>query len=103
MWAALFGSLGAEFLRTGASSNLFVGVVFILMASAGLYPAISSGWGWIRRGGNPEPEPLPFDGKPIVHAAVPAPVTNAEPSTPAPTERSPLVPKRLIIPPKDTL
>jgi hypothetical protein len=100
MWAALFGSLGYEFLRSGASGNLIAGILFILMAAGGLWPALTSGLGWIKRGGNPEPEPLAFDGKQIVHAAVPAPVTNAQPSTPMP-EQSPLVPKRLIIPPKE--
>lgn len=99
MWAALFGSLGYEFLRSG-SGNLFVGIVFLAMAAAGLWPAITGGLGWIKRGGNPEPDPAAFDGKAIVRAAVPAPVMNAEPSTPLP-EQSPLVPKRLVVPPKE--
>ncbi len=100
MWAALFISLGVEFLLVGGATGLFIGIMFIGMGSVGLYPPISYGWGWIRRGGEPEPDTPAFGGMGIVKAAVPAPVTNAAPSL-AQTETKPVVPKRLVIPAKD--
>jgi hypothetical protein len=102
MWAALFGSLGWQFIRPpkGAPNDLVVGVVFLLMAAGGLYPAISSGWEWIRRGGEPEPDDAAFGGVPLVRATAHV-QTDVAPATAALPQQSPLIPKRLVIPPKD--
>lgn len=106
MWAALFGSLGWEFISPpkGAPNNLVVGVVFLLMAAAGLWPAITSGLEWIKRGGAPEPDDLSlaFDGKPLVRAALTAqPAGAATATSTAATGNQPVIPSRLVIPPKD--
>jgi hypothetical protein len=109
LWAALFGSLGAGFVflpkgTQSGSSNYGVGIPFLLMAAAGLWPAITSGLAWLRRGGEPEPETPAFGGNiPLVRAAVEAPAMNAPPSAPSAGPNKPVVPKRLVIPPKDGL
>jgi hypothetical protein len=64
VWAALFGTLGWNFIDLGlhppAGMNggggwLFSGVTFWLMAAGGLIPAIVSAAGWLLRGGRPQP------------------------------------------------
>jgi hypothetical protein len=105
MWAALFISLGIEFILVGAGTGLFIGIMFIAMGAVGLYPPISDGWAWIKRGGEPEVEPLAFGGKEIVHAHVPKPTAVAAApvfTPPPPTKKGPVIPSRLVIPPKDT-
>jgi hypothetical protein len=106
LWAALFGSLGAGFIvapkGTSSGSNYGVGILFLLMAAGGLWPAITSGVGWLRRGGAPEPDDPAFGGQvPLVRAAVEAPVTNAPPAPASTGPNKPVVPARLVIPPKD--
>jgi hypothetical protein len=90
MWAALFGSLGWNFLDLGfdapgpqstAGGWIVCGVIFWLMAAGGLVPAVVLAAGWLRRGGEPEPAP---DIRPLVMAAV------LEPVTPAPVPAVPL-------------
>jgi hypothetical protein len=107
LWAALFGSLGAGFIfvpkgTQSSGSNYGVGILFVLMAAAGLWPAITSGLGWLRRGGEPEPD-TPAFGTPLVRAAVAAPVMGAPPAPPSAGPHRPVVPARLVIPPKDGL
>jgi hypothetical protein len=104
LWSALFGSLGAGFLilpkgEGTDGSNYVVGIIFLLMAAGGLWPAISASWEWIRRGGEPEHDDR-FDQVPLVKAAVamPTPVAGVSQGT---VQAGPLVPKRLVIPPKD--
>lgn len=76
MWAALFGSLGVNFLQLGfdppigsapAWGWLIPGVVFELMALGGLIPAIQMGREWLMRGGEPEQVFKP----PLVRANIP--------------------------------
>jgi hypothetical protein len=63
IWAALFGTLGWNFIDLGlnppegmgAGGWKFTGVVFWLMAAGGLIPALASAAVWLRRGGRPEP------------------------------------------------
>jgi hypothetical protein len=78
MWAALFGLLGWNFLDLamnppkGQSSTggwVASGAVFELMALGGLIPVLVMAFNWLRRGGQPEPEPPPI--QPLVRAAVP--------------------------------
>ncbi|MGD0198900.1 MAG: hypothetical protein ABSC56_13485 [Solirubrobacteraceae bacterium] len=104
LWAALFGSLGAGFLiapkGVGGGSNLFVGVMFLVMAACGLWPAISQGLDWIKRGGEPERDTT-FDKVPLVRAAVAPPPMNTPIVGDASQPNRPIVPRRLVIPPKD--
>jgi hypothetical protein len=106
MWAALFISLGIQFILVGQGTGLFVGIMFIAMGAVGLYPPISDGWAWLKRGGEPEVAPLAFGGKQIVHANIPTPAPTAATAstyveTPPPAKKGPVIPSRLVIPPKD--
>jgi hypothetical protein len=102
LWAALFGALGVNFMiapkNVSAGSNRFVGILFLLMAAGGLWPAISQGWEWFKRGGAPEHDDS-FDKVPLVRAAV-APPTGV-PGVTTGTVQSAAIPSRLVIPPKD--
>jgi hypothetical protein len=84
MWSALFGALGWNFLHfainppKGQSSTggwIASGAVFELMALGGLIPVLVLIAGWLRRGGRPEPEPAPI--QPLVKAAVPGGLSQA--------------------------
>jgi hypothetical protein len=106
LWTALFGSLGAGFVilpkgEGSDGSNLFVGIMFLVMAAAGLWPAISQGYDWIKRGGAPEHDDS-FDAVPFVKAAV-APQTGVPGVTTGTVHAGPTVPSRLVIPPKDVV
>jgi hypothetical protein len=74
LWAALFGTLGWNFLSTGrhngASGLLFTGVLFLVMAAGGLLPLLFSLAGDLRKAGRPDPA-IPGM-QPLVQAAVPA-------------------------------
>jgi len=103
LWAALFGSLGAGFMilpkNEGTNgSNLLVGVIFLLMALGGLWPAISQGWDWIKRGGEPEQDDS-FAKVPLVKAAVGA--ESGVPGITTATVQSGPIPTRLSLPPKE--
>jgi hypothetical protein len=106
LWAGLFCSLGAGFVFLpkgvqSSGSNYGVGILFIVMGAAGLWPAITGGVGWLRRGGEPEPDTPAFGGSiPIVRSTVAAQPRDVAPSAPI-APRSPLVPAKLIVPPKD--
>lgn len=85
MWAALFGSLGFNFLQLGfdppdgsglAWGWIVPGVVFELMALGGLIPAIQMVREWAQRGGEPEEIFKP----PLVRAQIPG--RDPEPSLP---------------------
>ena len=104
LWSALFGSLGVAFMilpkgEGTDGSNYGVGIVFLLMAAAGLWPAISQGWEWFRRGGEPEHGDS-FDKVPLVRAAV-VPPTGIPGVTTGTVHSNPAIPSRLVIPPKD--
>ena len=74
LWAALFGTLGWNFLsagRSGASGMLFTGVLFLAMAVGGLIPLLLRLAGDLRRPAS-RPEPLIPGMEPLVRAAVPA-------------------------------
>jgi hypothetical protein len=76
LWAALFGTLGWNFLsvgRHGASGMLLTGALFIVMAAGGLIPLLFSLAGDLRGGGRPNP--VRFGYPPLVQAAVPAATT----------------------------
>lgn len=84
LWAALFGSLGWNFLsagrHSGASGMLFTGVLFLAMAAGGLLPLLFSLAGDLRRGG--QPDPVITGMPPLVRAAVPtAPGLQPGPAT----------------------
>jgi hypothetical protein len=119
MWAALFGSLGFNFLslgfqpppgQSGGAGGIITGAVFELMALGGLYALISSVVEWVRRGGAPEPPS--FTG-PLVRAAVnvgggPAPGSTSRepriggpPAAADPPPRAAPLPKRLNLPPRE--
>jgi hypothetical protein len=116
MWAALFGSLGFNFLslgfnpphgQSGAGGWIISGVVFELMALGGLLAFLSSARDWLRRGGGPEPSLIPG---PVVRAAVnegaapPSPPSGRAPRVGGPQGEpgpSAPVPKRLNLPPHD--
>ena len=74
LWAALFGTLGWNFLSTGlhnsAAGLLFTGVLFLVMAAGGLLPVLFSLAGDLRKAGLPDPA-IPGM-QPLVRAAVPA-------------------------------
>ena len=74
LWAALFGTLGWNFLSTGrhngAAGLLFTGVLFLVMAAGGLLPLLFSLAGDLRKAGRPDPA-IPGM-QPLVRAAVPA-------------------------------
>jgi hypothetical protein len=79
VWAALFGTLGWNFIdlglhppagMNGAGGWLFSGVTFWLMAAGGLIPVIVSAAGWLRRGGRPQPS-LTAAAQPTVWAQFP--------------------------------
>jgi hypothetical protein len=64
MWAALFGTLGWNFIHLGqhppagtgnGSGWLFTGVVFWVMAAGGLIPAVWSVVNWLVRGSRSQP------------------------------------------------
>ncbi|HEY1413680.1 MAG TPA: hypothetical protein VGF36_16150 [Rhodopila sp.] len=76
-WAVLFGVLGLNFVslgfspphgQSGAGGWIITGIVFWLMALGGLVPVISGAFGWMRRGGQPEPPTAPAF--PLVRAVV---------------------------------
>jgi hypothetical protein len=109
LWAALFGSLGVGFLlppkgSQSSASNAAVGGLFLLMAAGGVWPAITSGLAWIRRGGEPEADDPAFGGRiPLVKASVqPPPAVDPEPSPASGGASAPLAPKRLVLPRKET-
>jgi hypothetical protein len=74
LWAALFGTLGWNFLSTGrhngASGLLFTGVLFLVMAAGGLLPLLFSLAGDLRKAGRPDPAISGM--QPLVRTAVPA-------------------------------
>ena len=96
-WAALFGLLGFNFVQLGLSKPgegdahvsgwIVSGVVFWVMALAGLVPAVALAIGRLRRRGEPEPS---LFREPLVRAAV-----HAVPEQPA---SQPTAPTRLVIP-----
>jgi len=109
LWAGLFGSLGAGFLtvpKGGGGSQWFVGILFIVMGAAGLWPAITQGASWIRRGGNPDTSaPSGYQEIGLVKASVPLPpqastVQASGDATPAVTGK-PAIPSRIVLPRKD--
>jgi hypothetical protein len=76
-WAVLFGGLGFNFISlgfspphgtSGAGGWIICGIVFWLMAAGGLVPVVASAFGWMRRGGHPEPPTAPAF--PLVRAVV---------------------------------
>ena len=78
MWSALFGALGWNFIHLsinpprgqgGTGGWIVSGVVFELMALAGLVPVLVMLAGWLRRGGKPEPPSAAI--QPLVKAAIP--------------------------------
>jgi hypothetical protein len=77
LWAALFGTLGWNFLSTGrhnhASGMLFTGVLFLVMAAGGLLPLLFSLAGDFRKAGRTGPVSPAMAGlQPLVRAGVPA-------------------------------
>ena len=84
-WAALFGALGFNFISLGfnppknmggGGAWILCGFVFWAVAIGGLVPLAGEAFGWLRRGGKPEPPPAPF--VPIVRAAVSSDVPPAQ-------------------------
>jgi hypothetical protein len=74
LWAALFGTLGWNFLsagRSGASGMLVTGVLFLVMAAGGLIPVLLRLAGDLR-GPAVRPDPVYPGMQPLVRAAVPA-------------------------------
>jgi hypothetical protein len=76
-WAVLFGALGFNFISLGfnppknvggGGAWILCGFVFWAVAIGGLVPLAGEAFGWLRRGGKPEPPTAPF--APIVRAAV---------------------------------
>ena len=105
LWTALFGSLGAGFVlvpkgEASSGSNLFVGIMFLVMAAFGLWPAISQGIDWLKRGSEPGTTRQLRQGA-FVKAAV-APQTGVQ-GHDRHGARRPTVPSRLVIPPKDVV
>jgi hypothetical protein len=79
MWAALFGSLGYNFLdlginpppRTSGSAGWIIcGVVFILMALGGLIPGIMAFWSYFKQEENPSDPKYATFAEPLVRANV---------------------------------
>jgi hypothetical protein len=106
LWAALFGSLGVGFLdvpKSGGGPNWVVGIMFVIMGAAGIWPAISQGASWLKRGGEPDTsEPTGFANVPLVRASVAAPAPmQVIADSPAAPASGPVIPSRLVIPPKD--
>jgi hypothetical protein len=74
LWAALFGTLGWNFVsagRAGASGMLFTGVLFLVMAAGGLIPVLARLARDLRRPAV-RPDPVIPGMQPLVRAAVPA-------------------------------
>lgn len=74
LWAALFGTLGWNFMsagRSGASGMLFTGVLFLAMAVGGLIPLLFRLADDLRRPAS-RPDPVITGMQPLVRAAVPA-------------------------------
>jgi hypothetical protein len=74
LWAALFGTLGWNFLsagRSGASGMLFTGALFLAMAVGGLIPLLFRLADDLR-GPSSRPDPVIPGMQPLVRAAVPS-------------------------------
>jgi hypothetical protein len=74
LWAALFGTLGWNFVSTGRSGFtgvLFTGVLFLAMAAGGLIPLLSRLADDLRRPSG-RPDPVIPGMQPLVRAAVPS-------------------------------
>jgi hypothetical protein len=103
MWTALFGALGVNFLTlgfdppprvAGGGGWIVAGVVFELMALAGLVPLIWSVRELIARRGEPE---APLFRAPLVRANV----QPAQPPADAPPPSSAHLPRNLDLPQRD--